>query len=417
MGLFDRFRRKPQGSWMAVRTAAVAEKFPALLDPDTVGSSRAELQRCSACGGLTEDVVITTGGPLGDPELWRRHPVALDACRCKECGQVSYPIALEPAEIKALLDAGAAAAQSGNLDDADLFFRRAANGRGDRGLPRMNLGSVYLDRARAIPADEAHQVERLALARTAVALFRQSLACHHPAPVPARFLLGRTLVLLGELAEGQRELRAMLADPDAPAAMRADARDLLTRRDWELTQAQARAYEEGVNQLAIERFLQGRAPTSESERAELRAGMARLDELLAERPEHWPSWWVTGLAARALRQLDEAYDRFHKAYLLAPDETDVVREYGGACMALGKGAEAVAAARKALLIEPADAGLQANLALALLIAGEVADAEQTAAAALLRAPDDVITQNLLSFIREVLAGRRERPTAWGPGRT
>ena len=116
MGLFDRFHRKPQGSWMAVRTAAVAEKFPTLLDPDTVGSSRAELQRCSACGGLTEDVVITTGGPLGDPELWRRHPVALDACRCKECGQVSYPIALEPAEIKALLDAGAAAAQSGNLN-------------------------------------------------------------------------------------------------------------------------------------------------------------------------------------------------------------------------------------------------------------------------------------------------------------
>ena len=402
------------GAWVTLRSLDAARKVPELVDPGVRGMTREEGGRCSQCGGAERDVVLTTGGPLGDAETWRRHRVAMDGRQCEACGNIRFPVALAEDEIQALLDAGAAAGQAGRLDEADLAFRRAANGAPDLGLPRLNLASVCLDRVRQLPEGPDKPAQRDALGRAAAALFRQSLECPQPAPAAAQFLLGRTLVLLGDLDEGQRELRAFLAQPRGPAAMHKEARSLLDQRSFQLTEAQARAYAEGTARIELKRYLDDRMPKTGVEKSQLRQGIARLDALLAERPDHWPSFWITGMASRALRDWDETYRRLGAAYRLHPDQPDVAREYGAACMALGKGEEAVVVTRQAVVNDPGDIGLVANLALALVVANQVDAAEGIADAALRLDPQDQVTQNLLGFVRDVKAGRKARPTSWRP---
>jgi len=113
-----------------------------------------------------------------------------------------------------------------------------------------------------------------------------------------------------------------------------------------------------------------------------------------------------------LRELEPAYDDFHRAYALEKANPNVARELVGICMALGKGEEAVQLSREILEREPADPGLIANYALALLIAGNVQDSEAAVESSLKLDPDDQITHYLASLIASVRTGRTARPNRW-----
>ena len=401
------FKKKSPDGFITLSSLDEARRYPQLVEPGAMALTRAEAANCLECGAPTADAVLTSGGPAGEPEVFHAHPVALDVRRCTRCEAMRFPIALADDERKALLTGGDAAGRAGKLDEAELHFRRAANAAPDFGLARASLGSVYLERTRA--AAKARQPNAETLARVAVRHFRDALASKEDRPLFAQFLLGQTLVELGEIEEGHAALREFIANPDS-GPLQKEAQALLERRDWKLTDGQARAYEEGNALIDLKRFLPVGHVKNDTERDQLTRGIALLDTLLTDRPDHWPSWWISGKASAALRRHDEAYDRFQKAYLLNPDHADVAREYGGACLVLGKADEGLAATQKAVANDPSDVGLQANLALAMLISGNDAGAEQVCEAALAKNPADKITQGLLDTIRDVKSGKIERPS-------
>lgn len=212
---------------VTLRNLEVARQFPQELPDDAMGPSTGEAHACTSCGDALEHVVITTGGPHGDPAVWEAYPLALDGWQCRACRDISYPALLSPEEISALLDGAITAAQRGAFDEAELGFRRAITSWPTYMPARINFGSMCLDRVRAEQrgAARAEVVERYA--ELAEHQLRKSLSCEPAAPAAARFMLGKLLCRRGKRGEGAPLLEQFLRAPDGPARLRDEAAAIL----------------------------------------------------------------------------------------------------------------------------------------------------------------------------------------------
>jgi tetratricopeptide (TPR) repeat protein len=132
------------------------------------------------------------------------------------------------------------------------------------------------------------------------------------------------------------------------------------------------------------------------------------------RPENWNAMWTLGKVRQMLQEHEQAYQAFKAAYELEPNHPDVCRELCQECIALGKGAEAVATAQRAGGLDPDDVGLVANLAFAYLIDQQITAAVETVRDASRRDPDDPITDRLRAWIEAVERNEVEAPTRWPP---
>jgi len=155
-------------------------------------------------------------------------------------------------------------------------------------------------------------------------------------------------------------------------------------------------------------------PLGSYAREQLRRGSDMLSRVLFVNPGNWTALWLRGMAHKCLRERDDAYRDFQRAYALEKTDPNVGRELAGICIALGRGEEAVRISREVLEKEPTDAGLISNYALALLIAGDVSEAEAVAEKSLKLDPADRSTQHLAKFIASVRSGRAARPDRWPP---
>ena len=143
--------------------------------------------------------------------------------------------------------------------------------------------------------------------------------------------------------------------------------------------------------------------------AKLERGLDLLEQVVKIKASNWSAFWILGMGYRAKKDWQRSYERLARAYALKPDSADVGREYGAACMFLGRGDEGVRVASNALKARPADAGLQANLAVALLIAGRVDEALAEARSAQKRDPGDQVTRALVEEIELVRSGKKRAP--------
>lgn len=148
------------------------------------------------------------------------------------------------------------------------------------------------------------------------------------------------------------------------------------------------------------------------ERRRLRKAIAELEQHAASLRAMWNVWWFLGMARRSAGDPEGAYEAFRVAYRAGPNESAVMREYSGQCLALGLGSEAVALARRNCAAHPDDAGLRSNLALALMVADDMPAAAEECAKARAMEPDDPVTAALERMIDDVIAGRRDRPTRY-----
>jgi hypothetical protein len=146
------------------------------------------------------------------------------------------------------------------------------------------------------------------------------------------------------------------------------------------------------------------------ERRRLARGIRALEALASG--ERWRVWWMLGMARRSASNPTGAFDAFERAYAANPAHPDVSREFGGQCLALGRGAQAVAVCERTCTLHPRDAGLRANLALACMIADDIPRARAEATRAIEMDPEDGITQMLATMIDQVIAGKRARPTRY-----
>jgi hypothetical protein len=146
------------------------------------------------------------------------------------------------------------------------------------------------------------------------------------------------------------------------------------------------------------------------ERRRLGKGIRDLEEIASG--DRWRVWWYLGMARRAAGDNEGAFQAFERAYTANPAHADVSREFGGQCLALGRGEQAVTVSERNCTLHPKDAGLRSNLALACVVAGDMARAKAEIARALDMDPSDKITRALAKMIEDVIAGKRPRLTKY-----
>jgi len=146
------------------------------------------------------------------------------------------------------------------------------------------------------------------------------------------------------------------------------------------------------------------------ERRRLARGIRALEALVAD--DRWRVWWYLGMARRAAADGEGAFAAFERAYATNPAHADVSREFGGQCLALGRGEQAVVVCDRNCSLHPDDAGLRANLALACMVADDVMRAKVEVTRALKMDPSDQITLALARMIDDVIAGKRARLTRY-----
>jgi hypothetical protein len=146
------------------------------------------------------------------------------------------------------------------------------------------------------------------------------------------------------------------------------------------------------------------------ERRRLAKGIKELEAIATD--ERGRIWWFLGMARRSAGDPTGAFDAFERAYRLHPEHPDVSREFGGQCLALGRGERAVVVCERNCILHPRDAGLRSNLALACMIAGDMARAKVEVTRALEMDPEDDVSRALAKMIDEVVAGKRARLTKY-----
>src|SRR5262245_38332574 len=102
------------------------ELAASLRRPEHPNFSDEPMGPCEQCGRPLAELLITTGGPMGDPEVWCDHPVAVDGWACVDCGVLRYPRRIAPAAISSYGDEGVSHGQAGRFAEAELCFARIA---------------------------------------------------------------------------------------------------------------------------------------------------------------------------------------------------------------------------------------------------------------------------------------------------
>jgi hypothetical protein len=216
----------PRAEPITLRNLDLARRYPQELPEDVPRRRRGERHVCPVDGTPLAPVVVTTFGDAGDPAVWRAYPLALDGWLCATGAHFDYAF-LTTAEVQQFLRSGGGAAQAGDLDTAEFFFRRVVSSWPGFAAGRVNLGSLYLDRVKAAQAAGGSPAEVRRLVDVAAAQFEKALACDPPPPAQVRLMLARIYARSerGELA--RPHLEAVLDDPAANDALIAQAEELL----------------------------------------------------------------------------------------------------------------------------------------------------------------------------------------------
>lgn len=405
MNWLKRLLGGPRPNVVTLRDRDAALNFPVQTPLHTRGPTREEGARCS-CGGLRDEVLVTTGGPTGNPELWREHPLALDGFRCRACDQLAVPRFLAPDEVTALLRAGGEAIAAGRGDEAELAFRRVCTSWPAYAPGRYNLGLLYRQRADAEEDDQDRPLVRARLLDIAESHLRDALRGHG---MPVAMIAGEIAqVLLRREAEGA----ALEVLTEAAARDDLDADDRSSLAELNLyVQKRGDLYQRGADAVTPHMHIHDRrhSPLDARARRNLERGIDMLTRHARVNPVSWQASWIAGKGYQALERRDDAVREFARAFAIKPDHPDVGREYALAALQAERLDLALTAATAACTAQPDDAGLLANLALVHFIAGRLAEARTTIERALAMTPDDPITRTLAARIDDVHHGRRPQP--------
>ena len=128
MGFFDKLLGRKderplvrEGQTLTLRRREIAEY---LKRPEQPNRTDEPQPPCETCRKDLEEVFITTGGPLGDDDVWRDIPIAVDGWACVGCGVFRYPRKIAPEQIVAWSNEGAAHGHAGRFAEAELAFVR-----------------------------------------------------------------------------------------------------------------------------------------------------------------------------------------------------------------------------------------------------------------------------------------------------
>lgn len=144
-------------------------------------------------------------------------------------------------------------------------------------------------------------------------------------------------------------------------------------------------------------------------KADVKAGIAKLNAALEVRPNNsrnWSTFWLLGKAHEALGDFEDSHRCFKSAFEINPGHVDVARELMASCLRTGRTTEALCAAKAARDSAPSNPGVIANLALAFFRNGQLDEALSAGREALMLAPSDAITRSLVDRIEQAHGSRK-----------
>jgi tetratricopeptide (TPR) repeat protein len=374
-----------------------ARVFP--QEPPQAGPK--EMQACERCSGLLRQVVFTTAGTGKQMAVWKAYPLAIDGWLCRTCGWSATPRFISVEESVEFGRNGAAHAKSGNLDDAEFWFRRILGSWPAYGAAYADLAQVQLSRADA----SKDLPERLLYRQEALKLFRKAFADPaRPPPGGARLSFARALALSGSEEEALQQLQALDGDGAIDESIRREGRVLAAEvRDGKALFTRATELVRGV---ALEPPAK---PLTPERRVLLEQGRALLREADG-RKAAFPSAWFLGKTELRLGNFEAAAKAFERACGLDPQQPDGHRELCATYLELGRTSDALPVAQRALELRPGDPTLRCNLAVVLLLTSDVPGARREASAAAAADPNDPITRHVVRVIDDVAAGHRKQPS-------
>jgi tetratricopeptide (TPR) repeat protein len=358
---------------LVLRRAELAE---AMRRPERGNFSTEPQPPCEQCQRPLAEVLITTGGPMGDPALWRDHPVAVDGWACADCGVFRYPRNLSPARITEIMKEGVEHGRADRFAEAELCFARIVWDWPGYAAGHLNYAEATRSRLHQDPPD-APQLRRQ-LERRMVEHYEAAIDAFVAEPTPAEAVaaIARACLTLAEHAiesravdRARRFLITCLRLEGLPEPLAAQAREgeeyVRTRRDL---------FAEAADLLSPRIRIVGRPPqppATPQERKEMVEAIEKLDEHLALAPERWQSLWLRAKALPLLDRDAEAFETWKQAFALHPGQREIAQDYSLELLLANRASDAREVSRAHAALRPDDAQACCNLAVAELLCGDL----------------------------------------------
>ena len=383
------------------------ELAEALRRPDKPNFSDDTPPPCDQCGRPFAELFITTGGELGDPELWRDLPVAVDGWACVACGVFSYPRRISPARITQLATEGVEHGRAGRFAEAELCFARMVWDWPGYVAGHLNYAEAIRGRLhRAPPGDDA---ARRRVTRRMIEHYEEAVEAftRDGGPAVTAGSISRACITLAELAiqdraldRARRYLDLCLGLDAIPEVNKISARELAdyvaTRRDL---------FDEAAKVLSPRIRLAGRParlPSTPDERKAIVDAIDRLEQHIALAPDRWQAVWLHAKALHLVGKDAIALEVWRRAFERFGNQRELARDFGIELLEADRNAEArdVNRAITERLVD--DATLWCNLAVTELLCGDLDAADRALRKSLVLDPSDKIAHTL----RDRLAGYR-----------
>ena len=146
-----------------------------------------------------------------------------------------------------------------------------------------------------------------------------------------------------------------------------------------------------------------------NEASTIQATIESLQSIAAKNPDAAKVALALGMAWFAIGKNETAQRQLTRAVDLEPENTIMLKELAGVCLARNDFPNALDAATKAVAVNPDDIELLGNLAVIQLLSDDVVEAKTTIQHAIRLRPDDSVNGNIQAIIAAVVSGNRVRP--------
>jgi tetratricopeptide (TPR) repeat protein len=390
-----------------LRRAELAERLRRTEAPNHDAEGPAA---CESCGAAMEEVLVTTGGPFGDAQVWRDVPVAVDGWHCQSCAAVRYPRPLTAEQINSFMDEGVREGRAGRFADAEWWFTRVVWDWPGFAPGHLNLAEATRSRL-FHEAEAADPQVRRRLRERMREHYELGVAGYQQLPSPDLGAhVARAQLTLAELSledrafeRATRSLEGCLALPELAVPDRERALELRRyieeRHDlFEAAAAVVDPYLDLMDRPA-------RAIDTPEQRTAVSQAVADLERHYRLAPGHWQAAWLIAMARASLGDRTGALRTFREAWAAHRAEVSIGRELALALLRGGEMAEAREVSRAVAEAHPADASLWCNAAVAKLLCGDLAAARGSVGRSLELDPSDGIARHLEAQIAEHEAGR------------
>jgi tetratricopeptide (TPR) repeat protein len=315
--------------------------------------------------------------------------------------------------VKEIFDEAVRLHQSGNLAQADQYYRQVIQADPNHAEAAHLLG--------LLAAQTGHPEAAEALIRRAIAL--------KPNAGAFNFNLGLILKNMGKLAEAAdcfwREIRINFNNADAHnnlgmilvgqgrvvdgingylQALRINPNHADAHNNLGIARALQKQYDEAIKSLRTALSLDPNNPNSHinlgnvfKEQGQFAEASECYRAALRLKPDHANAHNHLGLSLLGQGQLVEALDAFKEALKINPKYANAHNNLGNAYQDLGLPEEAIASYRQALQFSPENANVHNNLGSALVAAGRLADAVESYQQAIERNPKHADAHNNLGI--------------------